>query len=170
MAAGVARRARVALTRLTPSRVNMPSSWEGYDLLTTITLRRADLKTLRINDATVNISREKRLIRTPLTGLGGTIKEYIGSGDYDIAITVGVVAVRDGGIVDEYPEAGISEVREFLEENQSLSVSSTFFALFGISDIVITRFSLRQETHSNRQVIEIQAVSDVNYVIKDTEY
>jgi len=80
------------------------------------------------------------------------------------------VAVRDGVIVDEYPEAGIREVKKFLDENQAVKVSSTFFELFGISRIVVSRFSLNQETWSNRQTIDVRAFSDEDYVIKCTEY
>ena len=99
-----------------------------------------------------------------------TIKEYISNGDYDISITVGIVAVRDGVIVDEYPEEGIREVREFLDENKAIEVSSVFFELFDISRIVVTRFALNQDTHSNRQTIDVKALSDEDYVIKNTDY
>ena len=83
---------------------------------------------------------------------------------------MGIVAVRDVVIVDEYPEAGIREVKKFLDENQAVKVSSTFFELFGISRIVVSRFSLNQETWSNRQTIDVRAFSDEDYVIKCTEY
>jgi len=36
--------------------------------------------------------------------------------------------------------------------------------------MVISRFSLNQDTHSNRQTIDIKALSDEDYVIKSTEY
>ena len=83
---------------------------------------------------------------------------------------MGIVAVRDGVIVDEYPEEGIREVREFLDENKAIEVSSVFFELFDISRIVVTRFALSQDTHSNRQTIDVKALSDEDYVIKNTDY
>lgn len=140
-------------------------------MLTEMTLRKEDGETLTINDATVNISREKHIVRTTLVGLDGTIKEYIANGDYDIGITVGITAVDDEGqIVDEYPSEGIRKVREFLEENKAIEVTSVFFEIFGIDRMVIARFSMNQDTHSNRQVIDIKALSDEDYVIKSTEY
>ena len=51
-----------------------------------------------------------------------------------------------------------------------MEVSSTFFELFGISRLVVSRFSLSQETWSNRQRIDVQAFSDEDYMIKCTEY
>lgn len=194
VAAGIARRARVALARLTPSQVNKEvPSWDGHGgtpegaeiatpitdrtfwesryVLTELVLRKEDGETLTINDAVVIVTQEKHIVRTTLVGLNGTIKEYICNGDYDISISVGIVAVNsDGQIVDEYPETGIRKVREFLDENKSIEVTSTFLSLFGIGRMVVTRFSLRQETASNRQTIEVRALSDEDYVIKSTEY
>lgn len=194
VAAGVNRRARLALTRLTPSQVNAQapswegagspiqtgeltipvtdrSYWEGRYVLTEITIRKEDGDTLTINDAVVNVSLEKHIVRTALVGLEGTIKEYISNGDYEISMNVGIVAVdSSGSIVDEYPQEGIRRVRGFLEENNSLEVSSPFFDILGIDRMVVTRFSLHQDTHSNRQTIEVKALSDKDYVIKQTEY
>ncbi|MEG1673214.1 MAG: DUF6046 domain-containing protein [Alistipes sp.] len=193
IAAGVGRRARMALCRLKPSQVNTQvpsweghggtpetvelsvpvtdrSYWEGRYVLTELTLRKADNETLVINDAVVSLSREKHIVRTTLVGLDGTIKEYICNGDYDISIAVGIVAVENGQIVDEYPEEGLRKVREFLDENEAVEVSSVFFDIFDIPRMVVTRFSVRQDTQSNRQTIDIKALSDKDYTIKSTEY
>lgn len=146
------------------------SYWEGRYVLTRLILRKEDNERLEINDATVSISREKRIVSTSLVGLDGTIKEYICNGDYIITINAGIVAVRDGQVVDEYPSEGLNQIRRFLEENSSLEVWSTFFAIFNIHRIVITSFSIHQDTASNRQLIEIKASSDKDYVIESTEY
>lgn len=194
VAAGIARRARMSLMKLKPSQVNVEApSWDGHGgtsettaltvpiadrsywenryVLTELTLEKENGDTLVINDAVVSISREKRIVRTALTGLDGTIKEYICNGDYDIGIAVGIVAVDESGqIVDEYPEEGVIRVNEFLEENKSIAAASVFLKIFGISRMVVTRFSLKQETASNRQTLEVKALSDVDYEIMNTEY
>ncbi len=194
IAAGVARRARIALARLKPSQVNKElPSWEGHGgtpetvelsvpitdrgywesryVLTELTLRKEDGETLVVNDAIVSVTQEKHIVRTTLVGLNGTIKEYICDGDFDISITVGIVAVDAGGqIVDEYPEEGVRKVKEFLSENKAVEVSSVFLSIFGIDRMVVTRFSLKQETASNRQTIDVRALSDEDYVIKSSEY
>jgi hypothetical protein len=191
VAAGVARRARVALARLVPSRVNKEApSWEGHGgapegaevatpitertfwesryVLTELTLCKEDGETLVVNDAVVTVTQEKHIVRpTP----AGPIRKYLCNGDYDISISVGIVAVdSDGQIVDEYPEEGIRKVKEFLDENKAVEVMSVFLSIFGIGRMVVTRFSLKQETASNRQTIEVRALSDEDYVIKSTEY
>ena len=91
-------------------------------------------------------------------------------GDYDISISVGIIAVKNGVIVDEYPMEGMQVVKSFLSVNEALEVRSVFLDVFGINRMVVTGFSAKQETHSNRQTIDIKALSDVNYEIKSTEY
>jgi hypothetical protein len=181
VAAGVARRARVALAHLVPSQVNKEvPSWKGHDgtiegaevatpitdrtfwesryVLTELTLCKENGETLVVNDAVVTVTQEKHIVRTTLV-------------DYDISISVGIVAVDSNGqIVDEYPKEGIRKIREFLDENKAVDVTSVFLSIFGIGRMVVTRFSLKQETASNRQTIEVRALSDEDYVIKSTEY
>lgn len=193
VAAGIARRARIALMRFQPSQKNDQSprwdgregdittadvgvpitdinDWNGRYILTELTIRKSDGEKLVINDAIVTINSTKNIVKTSLVGLEGTIKEYINTGDYDITISVGVVAVKDGVIVDEYPTEGMQVVKEFISENEALEVQSVFLDLFSISRMVVAGFSAKQETYSNRQTIEIKALSDVDYEIKNTEY
>ena len=153
VAAGVARRARVALAHLVPSQVNKEvPSWKGHDgtiegaevatpitdrtfwesryVLTELTLCKENGETLVVNDAVVTVTQEKHIVRTTLVGLNGTIKEYICNGDYDISISVGIVAVDSNGqIVDEYPKEGIRKIREFLDENKAVDVTSVFLSI-----------------------------------------
>lgn len=193
IAAGIATQARVKLCRFQPSQQGEAPSWDGRGeslktgqltvpvtdksywsgryALTEINLETEDGEKLTVNDAVVSISQTKNIVKTALVGLNGTIKEYINAGDYEISIMVGIVATEvDGTIVDEYPEEGIRTVKKFLDENRAVQVSSPFFDIFGISRMVVEKFSLAQETHSNRQVVDVRAVSDEDYEIKCTEY
>lgn len=64
----------------------------------------------------------------------------------------------------------MAQLREILERPEALEVSSAFLDLFGITHMVVTGFSAKQMTHANRQVIEITAVSDTEYVIESNDY
>lgn len=160
---------------MTATPVSLPVTdvnfWEGRFALTTITVRRSDTNAkLVINDATVSISRKKNIVTTELVGLDGTVKEYISNGDYEVRINVGIVAVDGNKIVDDYPTEGIETVRGFLEVNDGLDIQSAFFDIFKIDRIVVTEFSVDQNTASNRQTIDIKALSDKDYEIECTEY
>lgn len=145
--------------------------WLGRNKLTDIAIKVPNEGILLINDVTINVSLQKEIVRTALVGRAGTIKEYISNGDYQLNVSVGIVAVNDNGeIVDQYPERAIEQLRQIMEISESLEVSSLFLDLFGISRIVVTGFAAKQMTYSNRQILEITAVSDTDYVISSTDY
>ena len=100
----------------------------------------------------------------------GTVKEYINDGDYQVNIAVGVQALKDGVIVDEYPAEGIQKLREYFDEAKAITVQSKFLELFDIDSIVITEFAVVQATESNYQPISITALSDTDYNVYSTEY
>ena len=90
---------------------------------------------------------------------------------FQLEISVGIVAVDDKNeIVDQYPESAMNTLNEILSENKSLEVSSVFLDVFGINKIVVTGFSAAQMTYANRQVVDISALSDDDYIIQSTDY
>ena len=157
-------------TRDLPTPITDKSYWEGRYVLCELTLRTQDNKTLVINDAVCAVSRAKNIVATQMVGMDGTVKEYINEGDYQINIVIGVAAVRNGVIVDEYPEDGMRELRAFLDEKAAIKVLSAFLELFDIGSIVIKSFSVTQDTASNYQSVSISAVSDGEYNVYSTEY
>lgn len=146
------------------------SYWEGRYALCELTFENSKGERLVMNDAVVAISRAKNVVSTQMVGMNGTVKEYINDGDYSLNIVVGVAAVRDGVIVDEYPTEGLRELRSFLDSAEALSVHSEFLEVFDISSIVVKSFSVSQDTASNYQSVSISAVSDEEYNIYSTDY
>lgn len=145
--------------------------WLGRTALTDLVVKVPGEGLLLINDVTVNVSLQKEVVKTALVGRAGTIKEYITDGDYQLSMSVGLVAVDDEGrITDQYPERAMAQLREILERPEALEVSSAFLDIFGITHIAVTGFSAKQMTHSNRQEIEITALSDTEYVIESNDY
>ena len=145
--------------------------WLGRNVLTDLVVRVPEKGVLTIPDVTINISKQKEIVKTAIVGRTGTIKEYITDGDYQLSISIGIVSVDENNqIIDQYPESAISTLREVLEENQSLEASSTFLDVFGINKIVVTGFSAKQMTYANRQVVEVSALSDDDYIIQSTDY
>lgn len=126
---------------------------------------------LKIDEAVLCVSQSKNIVKTQLVGLAGSIKEYINTGDYEISISVGLVATdANGQIIDEYPTKGVEKLRELFAHNEALYVNSAFLRLFDVTRLVIEEYSIQQMTHSNRQIVTIKALSDEDYVIKCNEY
>lgn len=148
--------------------------WLGRTVLTDLLIEMPDkeIGTILLNNAVVSVSKQKEIVKTVLVGRkGGTIKEYITDGDYQVNIALGLVAVdEDGKQIDQYPEQAVGLLRRALEVDAALTVSSLFLDLFEINKIVVTGFSAKQMTYSNQQTIEITAISDSDYVIQSTDY
>ena len=144
--------------------------WLGRYVLCTLLLVKENGERLEINDAVVKLTRERNIVCTAMVGGKGTVKEFSNEGDWDLLITVGIVATRDGRIVDEYPIEGLAQLRQFLEEQAALEVYSEFLHIFDIDKIVVTKVELTQNTASNYQTLKIDAKSDNDYNVYSTEY
>lgn len=146
------------------------SVWSDRYALCELAFKKEGGDTLIMNDAVVAVSRRRNIVSTSMVGMDGTVKEYISENDYELNIMVGVQALRDGVIVDEYPTDGIQQLRKYFDEKKAITVQSKFLELFDIDSIVITNFSVVQATESNYQPISIGALSDTEYNVYSTEY
>lgn len=141
---------------------------EGKQWLTSLALK-YDGKEFIFNECIIALNIEKNIVTTALQGRNGTIKEYISDGDYNISIDAGISTYtldykEDFDIT--YPIDAVAELKKFLSIPEALEVQSDFLEIFGIKSAVVKSFGLQQETHSNRQSINIQMLSDEPYEIK----
>ncbi len=149
------------------------SWWEGRYVLCPVRLRaQTERGTLEVElpDAVASVSRENRIVSTGLVGRDGTVKEYINTGDWAVNLVVGVQAVRDGVIADEYPGDELRELRQLLDTKAAIEVHSEFLSIFDITKIVIKNYAATQMTEANYQAVSISAVSDEDYEIYSNEY
>lgn len=141
---------------------------EGRTWLTSLALKHGG-KEFIFNECLIFLNMEKNIVTTALQGRNGTIKEYISDGDYNITIDAGVSTYeidKEEGYSLDYPIDAVAELKSILSLPETLEVQSDFLELFGIKSAVVKNFSLQQETHSNRQSINIQMLSDEPYEIK----
>ena len=144
---------------------------EGKQWLTSLALK-YDGKEFIFNECIITLNMEKNIVTTTLQGRNGTIKEYISDGDYNISVDAGISTYtldykEDFDIA--YPIDAVAELKKFLSIPEALEVQSDFLEIFGIKSAVVKSFGLQQETHSNRQSINIQMLSDEPYEIKIKE-
>lgn len=192
MAASAATQLKGYLYRFKPARTSASPNWDGAGgtmqteevaspytdksfwvdryALCELTFRKESGEELTMNDAIAAISKRKNIVTTQLVGMDGTVKEYINDGDYGINLIVGVQAIKDGKIVDEYPSDGITQLRQFFDVKEAIYVHSEFLELFDISKVVVQDFSVTQSTESNYQSIELSLLSDGDYNVYSTEY
>jgi len=129
-------------------------------------------KEIIVKECLITINQEKNIIATPMEGRQGTIKEYISDGDYEINLDIGIsnefefYEGENDTKHQEYPSDKIKAFLYFLKVAESIIVDSWFLKNFGVYSITVKNYSLQQETHSNRQSINISCLSDDAYEIK----
>lgn len=113
-------------------------------------------KPLQIDLAIIAVSQTKNIVTTAIQGKNGTIKEFISDGDYQVSIN-GVIWIND----NVYPEDDVQTLINICKVPQSIKIFSNFINMFGISEIVITDYSIaQQEGLRNQQPFTINAISD----------
>ena len=118
------------------------------------------------------INRPKNIVTTAMQGRDGTIKEYVANDDYQITLEACIDSYLGNEQSDkrfEYPAEQLEELIQILNFPNELEVTSDFLKLFKIYSVVVTQYNLTQETHTNRQSIQIQLLSDEPYIIKIKE-
>ena len=144
------------------------------------TLYEGERYSLLFQEVIISVTQERNIVTTPLQGRDGTIKEYISNGDYGITLDIALTDYEGepSEQADEefllpkqdYPLNQLETLRKLLTTPEAVEVESDFLTkhAFGIKSAVVTSFSLQQETHSNRQSVQIQMLSDEPYEIKVT--
>lgn len=113
---------------------------------------------LRIDTALITVSQTRNIVKTPIAGRPGTVKEYISDGDFIIDIK--------GAIISKYPLVyPREEVRlliELLGLPKQIPVASEFLQLFDIDSIVVEQYDIAEKLGSRNEVpFQIQALSDL---------
>lgn len=104
----------------------------------------------------VSINQTKNIVKTPIQGKKGTVKEYIGLGDY--ALTVNGIITGSNGV---YPRSDVQTLKVLMCCNEAITVTSWYLQMFDINSIVIDSFDCNQDEGGySRQPFSIQASSD----------
>lgn len=127
-----------------------------------------------VSTCLITVSQDRNIVRTPVQGRDGTVKEYISDGDFEINIK-GMLASNHRDIFPQGNrlvqggtyEMGMQTLQDFRFCKESISVSSNILNYFNIRDIVIQSMKYTQQ-EGDRSIVpfEIQAYSDTTYNIK----
>lgn len=142
--------------------------WLDEKVRTSITFQKpGETDVITIAEAVVKVTQKRIITKTAVNGLKGTIKEYICEDDFALEITCAVSAMTGQ---DGYPEAAMRELMDLCRKPVSLEVHSNFLSnVFGINKMVVMEYTMDQQTYSNRQMITIKGVSDMDYEIRSEE-
>ena len=123
-------------------------------------------KLLEIPFAVISISGEKTIVKTPMPGRRGSVKELISVDDAKISLT-GLFMSADGS----YPEAAVSEMNDLIQVNESIKlVSALSDLLLDPEDRVVIQSWDFPPTPGveDVQAIKLELVSDSPFVLTVT--
>lgn len=120
---------------------------------------------LRIDTCLLIIHQTKNIVKTPVQGRNGTVKEYIAQGDYLITIRGFLVSPES----NVFPYTDMAKLKKFCEAGKAINVTCQFLAAWGIRSIVIDEYTPSQVIgHRNMMAFDIQASSDTPFEIQVT--
>jgi hypothetical protein len=145
-------------------------SWLGTPVFADLRLKadpnESDDDSLYMETVLITVSQEKNIIKTPVNGRNGTVKEYFSDGDFSITFE-GAIVGRDPYA---YPESPVKNLIRLMRQPNSIVAISPFLQLFGIYEIAVEDFDLNQiEGFQNMQRFMIHASSDLPIELVNVE-
>lgn len=137
----------------------LPGSYTQYNADGTTEL--IEYEGIVLETVIVNISQRKNIVTTEVTGLDGTVKEYISKGDFQLWAYGAIV-----GQGQQYPEEKVRTLAAILESPEAVEIRSELLQLFGIDQMVIQAYQLNpKEGFLNTQPFNIRALSDTDIIL-----
>jgi len=108
---------------------------------------------LTLDIALLEISNERNIVKTPISGRNGTVKEYMSDGDYDIVIK--------GSLASNYANLPPIELLEGLQAivscPETLTIESNLLEYFRVFNLVIDKPIIRQR-EGTRNVVDYELI------------
>jgi len=112
----------------------------------------------------IDVSNQRNIVMTQISGMDGTVKEFINNGDYSVVIK-GYFATS---VPDKYPEEEVALLNSYCSAPVALTMTNDFLNnYFGISSVVVVNYSFhQQEGVRNVQYFELNCVSDISSILE----
>jgi len=111
----------------------------------------------KFDTALLTVNQSRNIVRTPIQGRNGTIKEYISDGDYEINVTGLIVSPYSGRV----PSIDMENIHNILSLQNELVIVSNYLSLFKISYVVVEAYTFEQIEGSLNQIkFTMRLISD----------
>ena len=124
---------------------------------TVVGASQSDSTYIKLDAVTMVVTQSKNIVKTPIQGRNGTIKEYISDGDFDITIKGVITSTLSG----RSPAEDIDNLVNLMSVPNEIVLVSDFLALFKIQYVVVESYNVSQiEGYTNQVGIDIKLISD----------
>ena len=114
------------------------------------------VKTQTFQTILIDLTFPRNIVKTEIQGRNGTVKEYIGEGDAQIAFR-GVITGSNG----QYPESEVQDLVQLIKAPVPIEVICTFLNNKGVYNVVFEDRTLSEEEGGySYQTFSLNAISD----------
>jgi hypothetical protein len=104
----------------------------------------------------LTVHQSKKIITTEIQGRDGTVKEYIGMGDYEVTIS-GMLTGKNS----QYPTDEVLALKDVLKAPVAIEIVAKYLQNLDIFTVVVQDFDLPQEAgRYSTQAFSIRCISD----------
>ncbi len=116
------------------------------------------LDNILLDSVMISVSARKQIVKTPVNGRNGTVKELIGTQDYTITI--------QGKLYDStgYPEEQVEKLKTLFDKNDYIRIQSPLTDILEISTVVIESLDLPASPQVNVQEFSMRLISDDEFI------
>ena len=118
---------------------------------------------MQLETVIITTTQAKSIVSTQVQGRDGTVKEYIGMGDWKVDINLIITSGTNG----VYPRDAIADLMLILKAPVALPVSSWYLQQLGIDHLVVDSYSVPQTAGAySQQPITITCSSDTPLIVQ----
>lgn len=122
-----------------------------------------NISKMRLDIAMCVVTKNVNVIKTPIAGRNGTVKQYINMGDFDVQIN----GVFTSQVPDSRPDLLIRQLHDITNSTAEVNVASNFLNLFGIQSLVFERCEFPQNQEGRDvQHFQLDCISETPFAIK----
>lgn len=144
---------------------------ENYALMTGEPINNLILSTkegeiIEFYNCKINVTKQHTLVKTPLQGVDGTVKEFIQASDYTVTVSGDLIMANPKA----FPLEPLNLLNKILSKAESLQVASVYLESgFGITELVFERANFNQSNlkHFNVMPFSIDFISDNKHNLED---
>jgi hypothetical protein len=139
----------------------------GQDARNTIFLVAPESDIITLMSGTIDVGLRNTIVKTPLTGRKGTVKEHVCAEDYTVEISGDLV----GNTQNAYPLEELRELVKLIETEGQIEIASVFLEAFDIRTCVLEWYKIPQKgaKFANTQNFTLYFLSDTPVDLKTIE-
>ena len=138
---------------------NIANALAGKDMLGRTFFMPVALDNKALPNTFINITAVKHIIKTPVTGRNGTVKEIANIEDFKIKIRGFCINYQS----NDYPIDEVEKLQELFDKNISLPINNSLCELFGVNMAIVESLNLPEQQFQNVQAYEINLISDDDF-------